>query len=75
MRKWEYLVVYVSETTVNHDGQEYDVQEYLDLVGEDGWELVTAVPVAADATSDDEPAPTTFTYSLYLKREAGDAAG
>ena len=75
MRKWEYLVVYVSATTVNHDGQEYDVQEYLDLVGEDGWELVTAVPVAADATSDDEPAPTTFTYSLYLKREAGEAAG
>jgi uncharacterized protein DUF4177 len=73
MMKWEYLVVYVSETTVNQDGHEYDVQEYLDLVGQEGWELVTAVPVAADASSDDEPAPTTFTCSLYLKREAGEA--
>jgi hypothetical protein len=71
--KWEYLVVYVSETTVNHEGHEYDVQEYLDLVGQEGWELVTAVPVAADAATDEEPAPTTFTYSLYLKRELDTA--
>ena len=71
--KWEYLVVYVSDTTVNHDGNEYDVQDYLDSVGQEGWELVTAVPVAADAAADDEPTPTTFTCSLYLKRRLDSA--
>ena len=52
--------MYRSDTSVNHDGHEYDVEYFLDLVAKEGWELVTAVPVDA-VRALTTSRPTTFT--------------
>ncbi len=47
MRRWEYLVVYnVSRDTsivTNDDGNEWPLHDYLNMLGEDGWEVVATI--------------------------------
>ncbi len=45
MTKWEYLSfrVPLDMGKVKVDKQKYPVQEYLDYLGEQGWELVSSV--------------------------------
>jgi len=44
MQKWEYrsYVVQVFSDVVRLDSGEMNVNEYLNMMGEQGWELVTA---------------------------------
>ncbi len=47
MQRWEYLVVYdVSKDTAivtNDDGKEWPLYDYLNMLGEDGWEVVATI--------------------------------
>jgi hypothetical protein len=46
MDKWEYLSFRVPSDMkrVKIEGQKYPVPEYLNYLGEQGWELVNAAP-------------------------------
>lgn len=46
MEKWEYLTFRVPQDmkSVKVEGQKYPLQEYLNYLGEQGWELVDAPP-------------------------------
>ena len=47
MQQWEYLVVYnVSRDTsivTDDDGSEYSLHDYLNMLGENGWEVVAVI--------------------------------
>jgi hypothetical protein len=76
MTKWEYMVVYVSGTMVCTRKGEQKVQEFLDRAGNQGWELVTAVPVdLQDAATTVRDVPKLSEHALYLKRESGQIQG
>lgn len=64
MQTWRYLVVVQRgmhvRTGEGENGQEYKVQDFLDVCGTDGWELVTT-----EALNDPDK-----TFLLYLKRPA-----
>jgi len=42
MQKWEYLIIYTSNysTKVSIDNKDYDTEPYINMLGEQGWELV-----------------------------------
>jgi len=45
MNGWQYLVVPCQNgTAIAPDGQSYPVKQMLNMVGSDGWELVTILP-------------------------------
>jgi len=72
MTKWEYMVVYVSNTMVCTRKGEQKVQEFLDKAGNQGWELVTAVPVdLQEAATTVRDVPKLSEHALYLKRKFG----
>jgi hypothetical protein len=53
MQKWEYLTIEISRVWVNsvnnkplrkpNGDERYKLHEYLELIGKDGWEVVTSV--------------------------------
>lgn len=47
MQKWEYRIYRTDdrEMVKFRDGAEYSIRELADVLGRDGWELVTAYPL------------------------------
>ena len=73
MQKWEYMWIYVTHEKGKHsfvaNGEKLDVQTYqdaLNLVGKNGWELVTAIPPTPTST------PTSTFPQFCLKRAVED---
>lgn len=73
--RWEYLVVYVAGKSAAFNGENVDVQEFLDARGQEGWELVTAAPLTMQASANLEDFPSSARYVLHLKRELKKTKG
>lgn len=66
--KWEYLVVYVEGMTVTYQNHEHGVQDFLDAVGQQGWELVTSVPLRIQNSTDAQEFAGLSQFALYFKK-------
>jgi len=66
--KWEYLVVYVQGMTVTYQNHEHSVQNFLDAVGQQGWELVTSVPLRIQNSADAQDFAKPSEFALYFKK-------
>ena len=73
--RWEYLVIYVTGRIASFNGQNVDVQEFLDARGQEAWELVTAAPLTIQASANLEDVPGSARYVLHLKRELKKVKG
>jgi hypothetical protein len=73
--KWEYLVIYVAGKIVPFNGENVDVQDFLDVHGREGWELVTAAPLTIHDSANLQEFPSTSQYVLHLKRELKTVKG
>jgi hypothetical protein len=58
--RWEYKVLYVEATLWNKTGLPPQINEVLDELGQESWELVRAEPILGHGS--------TFAFVLFFKR-------